>query len=745
MPAAESKEKPRAIGRYVLFQEVAHGGMATVHIGRLRGPAGFARTVAIKRLHPPFAKDPEFVSMFLDEARLAARIQHPNVVSVLDVVAAEGELFLVMDYIHGEALNHLFKLAGRAGVPMSRRVLTTIVVGVLGGLDAAHEAKNENGDALEIVHRDVSPHNILIGLDGVPRVLDFGVAKAALRVHWSSQTGQIKGKLGYMSPEQLTTGLVDRRADIYSAGVILWEGLTGRRLFDPKTAPDVGVIVSRILTGEIDPPSKLVPSTPKMLDAIVLKALARSRDDRYATAREMAVDLERAQAPLPSRQVGDWVAQVAGAGLKTRAAMLSEIEQVELPKTTATISDFPAMRPIGRAEAEESGSVSVPPIAVYEPAEKPVPPEPVPAPPVEKPAPAVAEPKAASPVETKAKTPLPTRAEKPALPSPPAIPKRVPPPRPVAPVKADGGVKEKVEPAAGVAPPPFPEEAITKKKAPAVDVLSAERSEARIKGVPTAIGLAPYVEPPPAPKPAEVTPPVIGSTFDNSPPPEKAPDAGDGKATVLGIPVPVPTAAIAEASTSDPTPPTVPTLVSRPGDVDPGTRAEVAMEPSSPAGDAPPLAPRRLVWISGVAVAALAVVTIWVAGSRTQGGEATGAASSPMASSTSTATATATSISTATGTATATEAPTPSAASTPAPADSAAAVIPQPDPSTSAPAPGPAVAPTTPPAVAPAAAPTTPAPPHVRAPSKAPPKINCNPPFTTDSQGIRIPKRECFR
>src|SRR5579862_8139518 len=165
MGAVGQEKGVRKVGRYVLFQEVAHGGMATVHLGRLRGPAGFARTVAIKRLHPPFARDPEFVSMFLDEARLAARIQHPNVVSVLDVVAAEGELFLVMDYIHGESLSHLFKLAARAGVPMSRRVLTTIMVGVLGGLDAAHVARNESGDPLEIVHRDVSPQNVLLGID----------------------------------------------------------------------------------------------------------------------------------------------------------------------------------------------------------------------------------------------------------------------------------------------------------------------------------------------------------------------------------------------------------------------------------------------------------------------------------------------------------------------------------------------------------------------------------------------------
>src|ERR1700722_7615370 len=169
MPSVE-QERPRSIGRYVLFRAVAHGGMATVHIGRLRGPAGFARTVAIKRLHPPFARDPEFVAMFLDEARIAARIQHPNVVSVLDVFAADGELFLVMDYVPGASLSELLKLAANASIEVPRATFVAIISGMLTGLDAAHDARNESGQPLEVVHRDVSPQNVLLGLDGVPRL-----------------------------------------------------------------------------------------------------------------------------------------------------------------------------------------------------------------------------------------------------------------------------------------------------------------------------------------------------------------------------------------------------------------------------------------------------------------------------------------------------------------------------------------------------------------------------------------------
>src|SRR5258708_29137656 len=167
------------VGRYLLCDEIAAGGMATVHVGRLMGTAGFSRTVAIKRLHAQFAKDPDFVSMFLDEARLAARIRHPNVIGTLDVVALEGELFLVMEYVPGESLARLWRTTFDTGRTIPLPIISAILVGVLDGLHAAHEATDDNGEPLGIVHRDVSPHNILAGTDGIARVLDFGDAKAA--------------------------------------------------------------------------------------------------------------------------------------------------------------------------------------------------------------------------------------------------------------------------------------------------------------------------------------------------------------------------------------------------------------------------------------------------------------------------------------------------------------------------------------------------------------------------------------
>ena len=221
----------RLIGRYALFGEIASGGMATVHFGRLLGPVGFARTVAVKRLHPQFARDPEFVSMFLDEARVAARIQHPNVVATIDVVALEGELFLVMEYVLGETFSKLLRSARNRGQRVPLRVVTALLAGSLHGLHAAHEAKNEHGEPLGIVHRDVSPQNVIVGIDGVARVLDFGVAKAVGRLQ-STREGQLKGKLSYMAPEQIRSGQVDRRTDIYAASIMLWEALVGKRLYD---------------------------------------------------------------------------------------------------------------------------------------------------------------------------------------------------------------------------------------------------------------------------------------------------------------------------------------------------------------------------------------------------------------------------------------------------------------------------------------------------------------------------------
>ncbi|MCS6901594.1 MAG: protein kinase, partial [Polyangiaceae bacterium] len=316
--------KPIAeVGRYLLYEELASGGMATVHLGRLVGPVGFSRTVAIKRLHPQFAKDEDGVAMFLDEARLAARIQHPNVVQTLDVVQTPGELLLVMEFVRGETLSRLLKASARLGERIPPSIAVAIIVGALHGLHAAHEARSERGEPLNLVHRDVSPQNIMVGADGTARVLDFGVAKAIGRMQTTSE-GQIKGKLGYMPPEQLSAGQIDRRTDIYAAAVVLWEALVGQRLFGGDSQ---GVVVGKILHGEVLAPGKLVEGIPPALDAIVLRGLARAPEERYATAREMAMELERSVGVAPQSVVGEWVERLAGSVLRTRDALVSSVER----------------------------------------------------------------------------------------------------------------------------------------------------------------------------------------------------------------------------------------------------------------------------------------------------------------------------------------------------------------------------------------------------------------------------------
>jgi serine/threonine-protein kinase len=323
--ASEPADGPKLVGRYALFDEIACGGMAAVHVGRLVGPVGFSRTVAIKRLHPQFAKDPEFVTMFLDEARLAARVRHPNVVPTLDVVASQGELFLVMEYVQGESFARLLHVAKSNGQRIPRDIVCAVLASVLHGLHAAHEAKSERGEPLGIVHRDVSPQNILVGVDGIARVLDFGIAKAAGRAQVTRE-GQVRGKMAYIAPEQLQHGSANRKADVYAAAVVLWEALTGERLF---LSDSEAATIARVLTGEVAPPSSLVPDIPPELDAVVMRGLARDPATRYETARDMARALEACSAPTTATRIGEWVEMTAGTALAVRARIVSEVEQIE--------------------------------------------------------------------------------------------------------------------------------------------------------------------------------------------------------------------------------------------------------------------------------------------------------------------------------------------------------------------------------------------------------------------------------
>jgi serine/threonine protein kinase len=348
----------RVVGRYALHDEIAAGGMATVHIGRLLGPVGFSRTVAIKRLHAQFAKDPEFVSMFLDEARVAARVRHPNVIGTLDVVALAGELFLVMEYVHGETLARLMRVVRDAGQSIPVPIVAAVMIGVLDGLHAAHEATNDRGEPLTLVHRDISPHNILVGTDGISRVLDFGIAKAAGRVQ-TTRDGQLKGKLSYMAPEQIH-GSVDRRTDVYAASVVLWEGLVGKRLFFGENEAKT---LANVLSAKPDPPSKHRLSISPELDALVLRGLNPDPTSRFASAREMARALQKIVAAAPASDVGDWVAATAGTTIASRAERVASIERSTLNASDESIrtaiSGVETVRPPLHGQAANDGSIII--------------------------------------------------------------------------------------------------------------------------------------------------------------------------------------------------------------------------------------------------------------------------------------------------------------------------------------------------------------------------------------------------
>jgi serine/threonine-protein kinase len=274
------------VGRYETLKAIASGGMATVHLGRAVGVGGFERLVAIKAMHPHIAAESEFVDMFLDEARLAARIRHPNVVATIDVQADDG-LFIVMEYVDGPSLRALRKAWNK---PLPPPIALRILVDALAGLHAAHELCDDQGAALKLVHRDVSPANILIGVDGVVRITDFGVARAETRLS-STRGGQLKGKIPYMPPEQLMGTPVDRRCDVYAAGVVLWEELTGRRLF---RAESEGALLQKILAGPKRTPCRVNPAVPQAIDDVCMRALSKSPDDRFATAAAFADALEEA-------------------------------------------------------------------------------------------------------------------------------------------------------------------------------------------------------------------------------------------------------------------------------------------------------------------------------------------------------------------------------------------------------------------------------------------------------------------
>jgi eukaryotic-like serine/threonine-protein kinase len=304
-----------------VYSKLAGGGMATVHLGCLVASAGFSKLVAIKCLREKFASKPEFISMFLDEARVASAINHPNVATALDVVTDEGQLLLVMEYVHGETLAGLLRLSRRCRQVAPVPVVVRVLCDALDGLQAAHTASLA-GQRLNIVHRDVSPQNIMVGTDGNSRVLDFGIAQAAIRSSVTS-TGVVKGKTAYMSPEQVQGLPVDPRTDVFAAGVVLWEALTGRRLF---FSPEPRGAVNLLLSSRILAPSVYSGKVDPELDGVVLKALERDPDQRYQSARELAEALRSVAIEGSRAEVASWVTGLAGEALARRLDLIRAVE-----------------------------------------------------------------------------------------------------------------------------------------------------------------------------------------------------------------------------------------------------------------------------------------------------------------------------------------------------------------------------------------------------------------------------------
>ncbi len=350
-------------GRYTLSAELASGGMATVFLARAEGPGGFEKLVALKRIHPHLAREASFIEMFLDEARIASRIDHPNVCSVFDFGRVDGGYYIAMEFIQGETLGAVFKKIAESKedreAPTWPALAAYIIADACEGLHAAHETKDDFGKPLDVIHRDVSPQNLFLGFGGHVTVVDFGIARAAGRLH-KTKTGAMKGKLGYVSPEQCRRKKLDRRVDVWAMGIVLWELLTGRRLFRRDNDPDT---LMAVLDAPIPPPSELNPRVSAELDRVTLKALSRDPDQRYPTARDLGRDLARVMAaeaePVSRADLAEWMERVFGRERKHLEDLIAHVrgpqkhdahhtqnlgdsELIEVPPPEQRISHYPS-------------------------------------------------------------------------------------------------------------------------------------------------------------------------------------------------------------------------------------------------------------------------------------------------------------------------------------------------------------------------------------------------------------------
>jgi serine/threonine-protein kinase len=319
----------QTLDRYELVYPIARGGMARVWVAKLRGKHGFEKMVALKTILPTFAKNQRFRRMFLDEAKIASGIEHVNVAQILDLGEQAGQLYLVMEWVDGDSLQELDRAAERAGDSLPIPVLIRVIADACAGLHAAHELADSRGRSLNVVHRDVSPHNVLISCKGVVKVIDFGVVKARRRTTEETTTGTIKGKLQYMAPEQALGQPVDRRADIWAVGATLYRLLARRPVFRGSSP----LSTFKRLTSA-SPPEPLPAHVPRALSTIVLKALAFEPERRYASAAELGAALEallHGPYQTTAREVAATMEQYLGRSLASRRSAILEALGGERP------------------------------------------------------------------------------------------------------------------------------------------------------------------------------------------------------------------------------------------------------------------------------------------------------------------------------------------------------------------------------------------------------------------------------
>jgi len=338
--------QPVQFGKYYLYERLAVGGMAEIYKAILYGVDGFEKKMVVKQILPQYARHREFIQMFIDEAKICVNLSHGNIVPVYELGEIEGIYFISMEHVDGKNMGELLDAGLDENKPLSVPHALFIASQILAGLDYAHRKSDERGQGLGIVHRDVSPQNILVSFEGEVKIVDFGIARAANKMH-ATEAGVIKGKFGYMSPEQATGKDVDARSDVFAAGILLFEMLTLERLFHGGT--DI-VTIERVKRADVPTPSRTNPKLPPQLDAIVFKALARNPADRYQSAGEMRLAISRFLYQLPeeasSKTLSVYLKDLFAAELKERASQ----PRPSIPKVQAPAEPVPVPRPESREE-----------------------------------------------------------------------------------------------------------------------------------------------------------------------------------------------------------------------------------------------------------------------------------------------------------------------------------------------------------------------------------------------------------